>query len=213
LATTLDQLPPLASLIEIARDFHGRGWMAGTAGNLSVRSDPDHFWITASGQPKGRLEESDFLEASICSGEVLQPFSAGAKPSADTSIHRVLYDLFPNAAACLHVHTVDACIAAEHALADAESLPLPPLEMLKGLGIWEQDPKVTLPLFENLLNVADISDNIRTRFENRPPRIPALMIRGHGVTVWGDSLQQAYDRIECLEFIMTYLARRASCSR
>jgi len=52
LPALLDDLPPRAALVEIARDFHARGWMAGTAGNLSAREDDEHFWITASGRPK-----------------------------------------------------------------------------------------------------------------------------------------------------------------
>jgi ribulose-5-phosphate 4-epimerase/fuculose-1-phosphate aldolase len=34
------------------------------------------------------------------------------------------------------------------------------------------------------------------------------MIHGHGVTVWGNSLQEAYNRIEIVEFLMSYLAQR-----
>ena len=36
---SLNDLPPRTALVKIARDFHGRGWMAGIAGNLSVRED------------------------------------------------------------------------------------------------------------------------------------------------------------------------------
>jgi ribulose-5-phosphate 4-epimerase/fuculose-1-phosphate aldolase len=35
-ARTLDDLPPRTALTEIAHDFHARGWMLGTAGNLSA---------------------------------------------------------------------------------------------------------------------------------------------------------------------------------
>ena len=41
-----------------------------------------------------------------------------------------------------------------------------------------------------------------------PPPLSALMVRGHGATVWGAGLQQAYNRFECLEFILSYLARQ-----
>ena len=34
------------------------------------------------------------------------------------------------------------------------------------------------------------------------------MVRGHGATVWVAGLQQAYNRFECLEFILSYLARQ-----
>ena len=67
---SLDALSPRAALVEIAHDFHTRGWMHGTAGNLSARADEAHFWITASGKPKGRLEEGDFLLIRIADGQV-----------------------------------------------------------------------------------------------------------------------------------------------
>ena len=206
MANTLDQLATRTALIEIARDFHARGWMAGTAGNLSAREHDGSFWITASGKPKGRLEESDFLLVAIADGNIIE-HTGNNKPSAETAIHRAVYQCFPDAHACLHVHTVDASLAAARAPADADSLPLPPIEMLKGLGIWDEHPQVSLPLFENFLDVAKIAAAIGTRFKQSPPQIPALMVRGHGITVWGGNLQEAYNRVEVMEFIMSYIAR------
>ncbi len=207
MALELDRLAPRAALVAIARDFHARGWMAGTAGNLSARDDDHHFWITASGRAKGRLEEADFLLLKIHSGEVAEQTAADNKPSAEASIHRVIYRLFPDARACLHVHSVDACVAADTAKPKAKALRLPPLEMIKGFDIWEQDPAVDLPLFENHAEVRQIADEIHARFSKTTPAVSALMVRSHGVTVWGKSLQQAYNRVEIIEFIMSYMAK------
>ena len=102
MAQTLNDLPLRSALVEIARDFHARGWMAGTAGNLSVREDDNHFWITASGMPKGRLQETDFLLVRVKDGEVVERVRPDNKPSAETSIHRAIYAQFPAARACLH---------------------------------------------------------------------------------------------------------------
>lgn len=88
-------------------------------------------------------------------------------------------------------------------------MPLPPLEIIKGLGVWQQNPQVSLPLFDNFLDVSEIATKIRQRFEQQLPEITALMVRDHGVTVWGDSLQQAYNQLEIVEFLMSYLARQS----
>jgi len=206
---SFDDLDPRTALAQIARDFHRREWMAGTAGNLSARhrQDPNSFWITASGLPKGRLDEEDFLRIDLAEDQVVERFRDGAKPSAETAIHRVIYQLFPEVNACLHVHSVDACLAVAHCPADSTELPLPPLEMIKGLDIWEERPVVALPLFPNRLDVPDIAAEIRRRFTATPPPLSALMIHGHGATVWGRSLQEAYNRVEIVEFLMSYLAR------
>jgi len=210
MAKTLNDLPPRAALVEVARDFHRRGWMSGTAGNLSVRTDDGHFWITASGRPKGRLEESDFLLVRIQDGEVVERAAPGNNPSAETAIHRVIYTRFPDAGACLHGHSVAGCLASGRARRAAKALRLPALEMLKGFGIWQQNPKVDLPLFENHLDVARIAKEIEVRFRKAKPPLPALMIRAHGPTVWGKGLQEAYNYFECLEFLFGYAARGAT---
>jgi methylthioribulose-1-phosphate dehydratase len=207
MARTLDDLPPRAALAEIARDFHARGWMAGTAGNLSARADDDHFWITASGMPKGRLDELDFLLVRVQDGEVVERVRPDNKPSAETSIHCALYALFPGARACLHGHVVQAAIAADRAKKGARSLRLPAIEMIKGFDIWQQNPKVELPLFENHLDVAKIAADIEKRFKKSKPAVTALMVRAHGPTVWGAGLQEAYNRFEILEYLLRYQAQ------
>jgi len=207
MARSLDDLKPRAALVEIAHDFHARGWMAGTAGNLSARADDEHFWITASGKPKGRLDESDFLLVRVKDGAIVERGGADDKPSAETSIHRAIYELFPAARACLHGHVVEAAVAADRAKQGAKNLRLPAIEMIKGFDIWQQNPKADLPLFENVLDVARIADDIRRRFRKTAPAVTALMVRAHGPTVWGASPQQAYNRFEVLEFILRYQAQ------
>lgn len=210
MAELLDAQPLRTALIDVAHDFHGRGWMAGTAGNLSARADIDHFWITASGKPKGRLRESDFLLVRISDGAVVERLAAQDRPSAETSIHRVIYSLFPEACACLHGHSVEACLAAELAGPGAAGLTLPALEMVKGFDIWAEHPAVELPLFDNWLDVGRIAASVRERFTAAAPAVSALMVRAHGATVWGRSLQEAYNRFEVLDFLLTYVARNTS---
>lgn len=208
MAKSLDDLPPRAALVDVARDFHARGWMAGTAGNLSARADAAHFWITASGLPKGRLEESDFILVRVADAAVIERGRAQQAPSAETAIHAALYDLFPDAHACLHGHTVSACVATARSAAKATALRLPPLEMVKGFDIWEQRPRAELALFTNHLDVARVARDMRARFKKSRPVVSALLVRDHGPTVWGASVQQAYNRFEVLDFLLNCLARR-----
>jgi methylthioribulose-1-phosphate dehydratase len=208
MAAPLDDLPPRAALVEVARDFHARGWMWGTAGNLSAREDAEHFWITASGKPKGRLDDDDFILVRIKDGAVMEKRRAEDKPSAETAIHAVLYRNFPDMRAALHGHSVNAVLAAERAKKGAKTLRLPAIEMVKGFDIWRQNPTADLPLFDNHLDVAKIAKEIEARFKKTPPAVTALMIRAHGPTVWGASLQEAYNRFEILEFILAVVARK-----
>ncbi|SKB15494.1 Methylthioribulose-1-phosphate dehydratase [Planktothrix sp. PCC 11201] len=196
------------SLIYASCQFHQLGWMAGTAGNLSAKMPDNSFWITASGKQKGKLVTEDFVRMSL-TGEILENPNPNNKPSAETSIHQAIYSLFPEANACYHVHSVEAKLVSN--FINHEQLLLPPIEMLKGLGIWQENPKVYLPVFENYLEVPRIAEAIVQRFKQTSPNVPALLIRNHGVTVWADSPEAAENHIELVEYIFRYIvaARQA----
>ena len=210
MTTELNDLTIPLTLCRCAENFYSRGWMMGTAGNLSARIDENNFLITASGKSKGQLSESDFVAINLTSGEHTEPsvhFTPNNKPSAETAIHNVIYKLFPEAKACFHVHSVDAYLATLPFL-QVKKMLLPNIEMIKGFDIWEQKPNIELPLFDNQLAVGDIAKDIEKRFTTNPPRIDALMIKNHGITVWGNSIQQAFNRVEILEFILSFMARK-----
>jgi len=204
-------IDPREILITAAHNFYQKGWMAGTAGNLSLRvksdnhsnnSSEDSFWITASGRPKGHLRLIDFVRVGL-DGQVLETPHVGYRPSAETQIHQVIYQNFPEAQACYHIHSIEAKLASHFSTTD--DLPLPPIEMLKGLGIWEKNPQVTMPLFANHLEVEEIAKEIGDRFRHDKPNIPALLIRDHGVTVWAKTAEEANNYIEITEYIFRYM--------
>ncbi|MBD2166256.1 methylthioribulose 1-phosphate dehydratase [Calothrix membranacea FACHB-236] len=188
-------------LIDIARSFYQQGWMVGTAGNLSIRLPDGSFWITASGKSKGELLPSDFVRVYL-DGRV-EKASADLQPSAETAIHQIIYTLFPKAQACYHVHSVESNLVSRFVLED--NLPLPPLEMLKGLGVYQENPCCFLPIFANHLQVARIASDIQQRFTANSVQIPALLIRDHGVTTWASSSTTARNYIEILEYIFRYI--------
>ncbi len=193
---------PRPTLIAAAGHFYQLGWMVGTAGNLSARRPDGSFWITASGRQKGQLNIGDFIRIAL-DGTVLEQPSSDVRPSAETSIHQVIYSLFPNAQACYHVHSIEANLVS--LFTDGDALPLPPLEMLKGLGVWEENPKVEMPVFANHLEVPRIASDIYERFKNAPPSLNVLLIRNHGVTVWASSPEAAHNYLEIAEYIFRYI--------
>lgn len=197
-----DHRDPREVLAAAARLFYDRGWMMGTAGNLSLRLADGTFWITASGKAKGRLTELDFLRIAP-GGEVLERGRTDDRPSAETSLHDAIYRLFPDAGACFHVHTIPGNVAAR--LTEGDNLRLPPLEMLKGLGLWEQDPDVSLSVFPNHLDVPRIAEELLASFAAAPPRVPGFLIRDHGLTAWGRDAEAALNHVELFEYVFGYM--------
>jgi methylthioribulose-1-phosphate dehydratase len=200
---------PRYELINSARYFYQQGWMLGTAGNLSARLTDGSFWITASGMLKGELVSNDFIRMYV-DGKIVD-CPEGRKPSAETTIHQAIYEMYPDSQACFHVHSVEANLVSNFVQGD--ELPLPPLEMLKGLGLWEENPQCMLPLFENHFEVPKIATEIKERFRDHKPQIPALLIRNHGVTVWAPSPTIARNYIEVIEYIFRYMVSACQISK
>ena len=194
---------PRQVLAATAGRFYDRGWMMGTAGNLSLRLADGTFWITASGKLKGALQPEDFLRVAP-GGEVLEQGRPGDRPSAETSLHDAIYRLFPESRACYHVHSIAGNVAARLAVGDA--LRLPPLEMLKGLDVWEEEPAIDLPVFPNHAHVPRIAEELTARFAESPPRVPGFLIRDHGLTTWGPEADAVQNHVELFEYIFGFIA-------
>ncbi len=191
------------ALANAARNFYQQGWMLGTAGNLSARRDADRFWITASGRPKDQLGREDFVSVQV-QGAVLSA-APGRKPSAETAIHQVIYRHLPAAQVIFHVHSIEANLCGH--FAQNGQLRLPPLEMLKGLGVPDAEPEVDLPVFANHQVVARIAEDMDTAFAQGLPSVPGALIHQHGVTAWGEDMLSARHHLELLEYCFRYLVQ------
>lgn len=198
---------PRPELIEAATDFYRRGWMLGTSGNISARADDSTFWITASGLPKGTLTESDFVRIDAATGEPAGDDGNEASPSAETTIHRVLYQALGDAAgAVLHVHTVSANLFAR--MHRSRPARLPKLEMIKGLGIWEdRDDDLLVPIFPNHYDVPQIARDVEAALTEQVPEVPGFLIMDHGITAWGVDVQAARNHIELFEYLFDFSVR------
>ncbi len=185
--------------------------MFATAGNLSVRdpSESGVFWITASGKHKGELGSNDFLPIHVSNGSVQKDID-GLKPSAETSIHQSIYSCNPNAHAALHVHTLESNLLDFGLKPDepVKEVGIPPIEIIKAFGIWDERPKLTMPVFYNFGSVPKIANEIKTYFQTKGlPKVPFLLIEGHGPTVWGDSIMAANRHLEAVSFLFQVMTR------
>jgi methylthioribulose-1-phosphate dehydratase len=190
-------------LAEAARDLYQRGWMEGTAGNLSLRvpDGGDHALITASGRSKGRLSPVDAVEVRLSDGQPVDP--GGLRASAETPIHAALLRLFDDCGAVAHAHppysTVVASAAVRGKPPATYTLQFSDFEIIKGLGV--ADPtRITVPVFANWPDVPRIAQDIEDYFRCASPGFPeVLLIAHHGATAWGPTLEIARNRLECLE--------------
>ena len=175
-------------IADIARSLYARGWMPGTAGNISVRTGQTAA-ITGSGLSKGELTADDMVTVAVADS---QPVSGSRPPSAETAIHTAIYRA-TNADAVVHVH---APHATAQTVGASTGLTFTGYELIKGLGATGT---ISIPVFTNHVDVAGIGEDIEQHLKEHPEAPPVLFIAGHGITAWGADLAQARDRAECLE--------------
>ncbi|NNH69036.1 S-methyl-5-thioribose-1-phosphate isomerase [Nocardia uniformis] len=195
--TELTQGQPKAAgagrdIAAIARGLYAKGWMPGTAGNISVREG--HIAIvTASGMSKGELTENDMVLVRVADSAPIA--AARRKPSAETTIHTAVYRAAASAAV-VHVHPPHA--TALSVGATDVTVRFSGFELIKGLG-GNSPHTIDIPVFRNHADVPTIGTDIERYLTDHPDAPPVLFIAGHGITAWGETLAQARDRAECLE--------------
>ncbi|WP_107660868.1 S-methyl-5-thioribose-1-phosphate isomerase [Nocardia suismassiliense] len=195
---------PGKTIADLARGLYQRGWMPGTAGNISVRTGETAV-ITGSGLSKGELTEHDMVTVRIADSAPVA--GSSRKPSAETTIHTAAYRATA-AQAVVHIHPPYATALATRAGGTDEVtlLRITDYELIKGLG--GSDPAVIdIPVFPNWPDVPRIGADIERYLAEHPAAPPILFITGHGITAWGDNLSQARDRAECLEALCELVAR------
>lgn len=191
-------------LSESGFDFYRRGWVLGTSGNFSalISQSPFRVCITASGNEKGALDETHFLEIDD-NAEVLQGFG---KPSAETLLHLTIYRLKSEARAILHTHSVWGTILSD-VYFERGAIEIEGYEMLKGLsGVATHEHRERLPIVENSQDYRALSHVIdNTLREN--PGVHGIFLRRHGLYTWGESVAEAKRHIEIFEFLFEVLGR------
>ncbi|GAB2509126.1 S-methyl-5-thioribose-1-phosphate isomerase [Nocardia heshunensis] len=183
-------------LPRVAGDLYRRGWMDGTAGNLSVRlpGTPSRALITGSGMGKGALTARDLVVIDIETAAAVS--DRGPRPSAETSLHAALYRALPDCGAVVHAHPPHATAVAS--LFYGRSVRFEDFEIIKGFGPHRGGP-FEIPILTNHDDVPRIAADLSEML--RPDAVPAILIRRHGATVWGPDLETARNRMECLEML------------
>lgn len=185
-------------------EFYRRGWVLGTSGNFSgkISDKPLRISITASGNDKGSLDETHFLEIDDNS-DVLQGFG---RPSAETLLHLTIYRMRKKAGAILHTHSVWGTILSDRFYEDG-AIEIEGYEMLKGLsGVKTHEHKELVPIVENSQDyfaLSHVIDNVLR--EN--PTCHGIYLRRHGLYTWGENVTEARRHIEIFEFLFEVLGR------
>ena len=195
---------PTDQLTEAGRVFYERGWARGASGNFSVllARKPMRLCITAAGNEKGTLDETNFLELDD-DAEILQGFG---RPSDETLLHLTIYRLRPRARCILYSQTAAGIVLADRNFVDG-AISLQGFEALKGLsGVTAHEHAELVPIVENApdqIALSHVIENVLLAHAN----IHGIYIRRHGLFAWGETVEEARRHVETLEFLFETVSR------
>jgi L-fuculose-phosphate aldolase len=154
----------------VGRDLYHLGLITSHAGNISLRSGA-RIWITRTGSMLGHLEPYDLIETALSLEE-----SAHPKASMELPVHLGIYHASA-AKAIIHAHPPSAI-----ALSLLDEMIVPPdSEGGHILG------KVPVIVAANVVASQEVADRASSLLQAHH----AVMVRGHGSFVVGESLEDA----------------------
>ncbi|HEX3594070.1 MAG TPA: methylthioribulose 1-phosphate dehydratase [Polyangiaceae bacterium] len=200
----MNESSPRALIVELCRVFYAQGWVSGTGGGVSVR-DGGRVFVAPSGVQKERLRESDIYVLDE-SGSVLErPEDVAFTPSACTPLFFNAYRL-RGAGAVIHSHSMHAMLAT---LTARDAFECTELEMIKGITGHGYHDRLQVPIIENTAYERDLADSMARAIEANP-RSYAVLVRRHGVYIWGKDWVEAKTHAECYHYLFEAAVRMAA---
>ncbi|XP_025826848.1 probable bifunctional methylthioribulose-1-phosphate dehydratase/enolase-phosphatase E1 [Panicum hallii] len=196
---------------ELCRHFYAPGWVTGTGGSITVKvNDPgvplaDRLIVMSpSGVQKERMVAEDMYVFSA-DGKVLSEPAAKPwpdKPPKCTDCAPLFMKVYQmrGAGAVIHSHGIETCIAS---MLDpgAKEFRMTHMEMLKEIKGHGYRDELVIPIIENTPYEYDLTDSLSEAIAAYP-KATAVLVRNHGIFVWGDSWISAKTQAESYHYLL-----------
>ncbi|KAF2858745.1 Methylthioribulose-1-phosphate dehydratase [Piedraia hortae CBS 480.64] len=211
-----------ANLIpSLCKHFYTLGWVTGTGGGISIRHN-EHVYLAPSGVQKEQIRSSDIFVLDWSSQNYIYS-PPSLKPSACTPLFLTAYRL-RDANCCIHTHSQWAVLVT--LICEASNLTkftIREIEQIKGIshgGIGGAEIKeggrksgnlsyfdtLSVPIIENTAREEDLTDAMEKAMREDTDAC-AVLVRRHGVYVWGKTVEQAKTQAESLDYLFELAVR------
>ncbi|XP_055911224.1 probable methylthioribulose-1-phosphate dehydratase [Eupeodes corollae] len=204
---------PRKLIPELCRQFYHLGWVTGTGGGISMKLDND-IYIAPSGVQKERIQPEDLFVQDIDGKDIqLPPEYKKLTKSQCTPLFMLSYR-HRGAEAVIHTHSQHAVMAT--LLWPGDEFRCTHLEMIKGIYDDEKmrhlryDEQLVVPIIDNTPHEKDLADSMYAAMM-KYPGCSAILVRRHGVYVWGNSWQKAKTMAECYDYLFSVAVEMRKC--
>ena len=199
-----------ALVSELCASFYTLGWVTGTGGSISIRIG-GRIFMAPSGVQKERMQPADIFVLDGEGAVVYSPRPLLGKPALRLSQCAPLFQhafTLRGAGAAIHTHDINAVMVTLLA-GDATEFRITHHEMIKGIAGHGFTDECVVPIIENTPHEADLADSLGEAMRLYP-RSNAILVRRHGVYVWGADWIAAKGQAECYHYLFeAYVKMRA----
>lgn len=186
---------------ELCRQFFQAGWVMGTGGSISIRHG-NRIYMTPSGVQKERILPDELyvldVENNVLGRPLHKPGFAAPKLSDCSPLFLHAFKQ-RNAGAVLHSHHINVNLVTSMFEGQSE-FRISHQEMIKGLVGYGYFDELRIPIIENTAWEHELADSLGEAIANNP-KSSAVLVRRHGIYVWGATWEQAKRHAECLHYL------------
>ncbi|RDA88144.1 hypothetical protein CP532_6785 [Ophiocordyceps camponoti-leonardi (nom. inval.)] len=215
LITSDDPLHPANLIPALCAKFWTLGWVTGTGGGCSIRQD-DLVYIAPSGVQKELMKNTDIYVLSLSRQTSPQRSYLRSppclKPSQCTPLFLAAFTR-RRAGCCIHTHSQWAVLVTLLLEAQGSDLfEINNIEQIKAFPSKASVPHqpaapnlgfhdtLAIPVIENTPHEEDLTSFLEDAMD-RYPNTCAVLVRRHGVYVWGDDVRKAKTQAESLDYL------------
>ena len=182
-------------IAELCRLFYFKGWASGTGGGISIRRG-EQIFMAPSGVQKERIKPEDVFVLDLKGEVVKRPANAKLKVSECKPLFMHAYHL-RNAGAVLHSHSINAMAVT---WLYGTHFRISNHEMQKGISGVGAFDVLEVPIIPNTPYEHQLTGSIEAAIRANP-KTHAVLVRGHGVYIWGKDWIQAKTQAECYDYL------------
>jgi len=190
--TTVD---PRDLICDLARTFYDLGWASGTGGGICIR-EGDGVVIAPSGVQKERMLPEQMFTIALDGSILTRPDDPLLRPSECSSLFLKAINL-RGAGAVIHSHSIHAMLAT---LLFQTEFSISHLEMIKGIASMGYHDRLVVPIIDNTARECDLADSLEAAILAYPAT-NAVLVRRHGVYIWGSDWIAAKTQAECYDYL------------
>ena len=211
-STTMTDEHPRQLIPQLCRLFYQLGWLTATGGAMSIKQDKQ-IYVTPSGVQKERIHSGDLFVCNSDGKITMHALNPDLRMSQCAPIFMAAYKM-REAGAVIHTHAKSAVLVT--LLYPGKEFRIAHMQLIKGISIGttgknhSYNDTLVVPIIENGPREVDLIDPMVQAMKDYPDTC-AVLVRRHGLYVWGATWQKAKIMCECFDYLFDTAVEMKKC--